>query len=95
MDIHICIMGWNQRNRILKGFRWDRGLRFGKLDIGLALGLNIPKRPCARSVPSLVPMPCRMLSAWTFQTQNPKPLRIIWLVIGGFTYVSNSVACLR
>lgn len=47
------------------GFRW---LRFGKLELwpsclGFFTSQFAPN--CARSVPSLVPMPCRMLSAWT------------------------------
>ena len=52
-------------DRISMGFRW---LRFGKLELwpsclGFFTSQFAPN--CARSVPSLVPMPCRMLSAWT------------------------------
>ena len=63
-------MGWNhQRNRILKGFRWDfDGCDLESWSFGLAAwGFSHPNlRPTVPGLfPSLVPMPCRMLSAWT------------------------------
>ena len=94
-------MGWNhQRNRILKGFRWDfDGCDLESWSFGLAAwGFSHPNlRP---TVPGLFHhwFLCLVECLAHGRTSDSKPrwpLRIIWLVIGGFTYVLNSVACLR
>ena len=99
--IYVCIMGWNhQRNRILKGFRWDfDGCDLESWSFGLAAwGFSHPNlRP---TVPGLFHhwFLCLVECLAHGRTSDSKPrwpLRIIWLVIGGFTYVLNSVACLR
>ena len=69
------------------GFRW---LRFGQLDIGLALGFFTQNAPVPGLFHHWFLCLVECLAQRDVSDSKPRwPLRIIWLVIGGFTYVGE------
>ena len=92
-------MGWNhQRNRIFfQDFDGISTVAIWTVGHWPSFGVFHPKRPCARSVPSLVPMPCRMLSAEGRFRLKAQVATTNYLVGHWWFHICwrNSVACLR